>query len=84
MKNLIPKRQQEKAFFGLVVIVLLTYMVMITNILYSIEIPRKWILAPLVTYILLCLIVLMYYRLLNWWQMLTFWFDRKSEDEKEN
>lgn len=84
MKSKIPFRQRQKALFGLILITALTYMVMVVNILYGLEIDRKYIAAPGICYMLFCLIVIIYFRILNWWEMLTMWFDRKSEDERSD
>jgi len=84
MKNLIPFEQRQKALFGLVLITTLTYILMILNVLYNIGLSIKLIVAPVSAYILFCFIVYMYYRLINWWEMLTIWFDRKSEDERSD
>lgn len=84
MNKLISSRQKEKAFWGLMVIASLTYVILVTNILYALDISMKWILMPSIIYIVFCLIVLMYLRLKLWYDILTIWFNRKSEDERIN
>lgn len=82
MKNKIPKRQQEKAFFGMMVITFPTYIVIVVNTLYGMEVNNFHIALPLICYLALLLLVFICVRLKLWYDIFTIWFNRKSEDER--
>jgi antibiotic biosynthesis monooxygenase (ABM) superfamily enzyme len=82
MKNSIPKRQQEKAFFGLMLIAVVTYIVMVINTLYGMEINNYHLALPMLCYLAILVVIFICIRLKLWYDIFTIWFNRKSEDER--